>query len=337
MNGKEWNYNLMKIVFFGTPAYVVPVVEALNNTFGSKQNRAGVVAVVTQKPKPVGRKQILEYSPVDTWAYKKGVPKFFNPSNILKNKINADVGVLASYGKIIPSEVINHFPYGIINIHFSLLPELRGAAPIPATLILGKKEAGVTIFKIDEILDHGPIISQFREEIHPEDTTGILMVRLFERSAEVLSTLIPAYLAGKITPREQDHDKATFARMIIKEDAYIPPEFLNAALEGESFKGKWKIDFIKDYSLIPSAYSLERFIRAMQPWPQAWTYVQLGQSAKDKEQRRLKILESHLESSPSTNSHLQSTKLVLDEVQLEGKTPVTWKQFKEGHPEATFS
>src|SRR3989344_3520100 len=176
----------MKIIFFGTPAYVITIVDTLHKTFKARAGESPITAVVTQNPKPVGRKQILEYSPVDTWAYKKGVPKFFNPRDILKNKINADMGVLASYGTIIPSEVINHFPYGIINIHFSLLPELRGAAPIPATLILGKKEAGVTIFKIDEILDHGPILSQFREEIHPEDTTGILMVRLFERSAEVL-------------------------------------------------------------------------------------------------------------------------------------------------------
>src|SRR3990172_5044121 len=149
----------MKIIFFGTPSCVVQVLDVLHNTFKSRSGESPISPVVTQKPKPVGRKQLLEYSPVDTWAHKRKIPILFDTQDLINKKIDADIGILASYGKIITKNVINHFPFGILNIHFSLLPELRGAAPIPATLVLGKKEAGVTIFKLDELLDHGQIVS----------------------------------------------------------------------------------------------------------------------------------------------------------------------------------
>jgi len=320
----------MKIVFFGTPDYVLPVLDALHKAFKPRSLESPIAAVVTQPPKPIGRKQQLEYSPADNWAHKKKIPIFFDPNDIIKNKIQADIGILASYGRIITKDVIDYFPHGILNIHFSLLPELRGAAPIPATLVMGKKDAGVTIFRLDELLDHGQIVLQFTEDIPPEDTTGTLMVRLFVRSAEVLETLIPAYLQGKIKPHEQDHSKATYTREIKKEDAFIPPEFINATLQGLTFKGKWKIDFIRDFEVEPIPEVVERFVRAMQPWPGTWTEVKImdnGQWLK----RRLKILKSHL-SQPTTHN----PQLVIDEVQLEGKNPVSWKQFQEGYATTTF-
>src|SRR3989344_5065101 len=325
----------MKIIFFGTPDYVVPVLESLHRTFKPKTGESPIAAVVTQAPKPTGRKQELSYSPVDTWAFKKKVPKFFDPEDILKNKIQADLGVLASYGAIIPTEVINHFPHGILNIHPSLLPKWRGSSPVQATII-SEDQAGATIIKIDEKLDHGPIISQFKDEVLPEDTTESLRKRLFERSAEVLTTLIPPYLAGKITPREQDHKLTTFTRETKKEDAFIDPEGLKAAMQGKTLKKEWEMGFLKDFSSHYSPVTIHQFIRAMQPWPTAWTFVRLGQRAKDKEQIKLKILKTHLNKSPSTEHHAPNTKLVLDLVQLEGKNPVTWKQFLEGYPEAKF-
>ena len=320
----------MKIAFFGTPEYVIPVLDALHKEFKTKTGSSPIAAVVTQAPKPTGRKQILSYSAVDKWAHSKGVPKFFDPGEILKNKIDAELGVLASYGAIIPSEVIEYFPHGILNIHPSLLPRWRGSSPVQATIISGDT-AGATIIKIDKKLDHGPIISQFKDETKPDDTTQSLRERLFIRSAEVLTTLIPAYLTGKITPRKQDDSKATFTREIKKDDAFIPPEFLNATVQGTSLHGKWRIPFIKDHSLVPSVNSLERFIRAMQPWPITWTYVQVGQNAKDKEQRRLKILKAHLEPITDHKSQITNQKLVFDSVQLEGKNPVSWKQLNEAY------
>jgi len=322
----------MRFVFFGTPDYVVPVLELLHKTFKSKTGEFPIAAVVTQPPKPTGRKKELTYSPVDEWAYKKGVSKFFKFYDLLKNNITADVGILASYGEIIPTEVINLFQYGILNIHPSILPLWRGASPVQATII-SETQAGSSIIKLDEKLDHGPIIAQFKDELLPDDTSETLRKRLFKRSAEVLVTLIPAYLSGKITPRKQDHSKATFTREIKKSDGFIPPEYLNTTLQGASFKGNWKIDFMRDFIIHPSPSILHNFIRAMQPWPGTWTNIRIRN-----QDLRLKILKSHLEpqikQETSTTHRTQSTKhnLVLDEVQLEGKNPVPWKQFKEGYP-----
>lgn len=304
---------------------MICVLDSLQKAFKSKADPTPVVAVVTQAPKPSGRKQELYYSPVDGWAHKKSVPKYFQPSDVIKYKIKADIGVLASYGAIIPKEVINYFPYGILNIHPSLLPKWRGSAPVQAS-ISTEDEVGATIIKIDEKLDHGPIISQFKDEVLPDETTGDLRSRLFERAAEVLVSLIPAYLAGKIAPREQDHSKATFTREIKKEDAFIPPENINTCLKGRSFKAEWQIPFIKDFEIRPSAAVIDKFIRAMQPWPGVWTYVKLGQRTKDQGQKRLKILKALIE----------DQRLVLDKVQLEGKDPVSWDQFKEGYPQLSF-
>jgi methionyl-tRNA formyltransferase len=157
----------------------------------------------------------------------------------------------------------------------------------------GDKQAGVTIFKMDEQMDHGPIVAQFKEDIKPKDTSESLYERLFALGGEVLTTILPSYLKGNIKLRKQNHKKATYTRL----------------LNRDSGKIDWKI----------SDQEIERFIRAMHPWPGSWTRVKiLGY----KDTRRLKILKAHLE----------RDKLVLDKVQLEGKKPVAWKQFQEGYP-----
>ena len=117
----------MKIVFFGTPSYAVPILDALRKEFESAKVKS-VVAVVTQAPKPTGRKQLLTYSPVDDYAYKRKIPIFHSSRELLQKGVEADLGVLAAYGEIIPSEVIKLFPKGILNIHPSLLPKFRGAS-----------------------------------------------------------------------------------------------------------------------------------------------------------------------------------------------------------------
>jgi methionyl-tRNA formyltransferase len=325
----------MKIVFFGTPDYVVPILEALYKAFKLRSGESPTVAVVTQAPKPVGRKQIMEYSPVDNWGHKKKILVLFKSADLIKKQIKADLGVLASYGEIIPNDVISLFPYGILNIHPSLLPNWRGASPIQATIISGEKQTGVSIIKLDPELDHGPILSQFKDEVLESDTTDSLRRRLFSRSAEVLPKLIEAYIEGKIIPKRQDDELATYTYQIKKEDAFIPPEFLTHTLTGTTLvTSKWNIPFIKNYYLMPSSLSLERFIRAMQPWPGCWTNVQLNSKLKTKNLKRLKILKAHLEKTnkPVPNAYC----LVPDFVQLEGKSPVFWKQFCQGYPEAKF-
>jgi methionyl-tRNA formyltransferase len=325
----------MKIVFFGTPNYVIPILDVLHKNIKLKSGRSSITAVVTQKPKLVGRKKIFEYSAVDKWSHKKGV-RIIRDLEI-KNLPNADVGVLASYGNIIPKNVINHFLHGILNVHPSLLPKYRGASPVPATIISGEKETGVSIIKLDNKLDHGLIVGQFKESVQVRDTTETLRDRLFEKSSNYLVDLLLAYIQGKIKLKEQDHKKAIFTREISKQDAFIPPKYLNACLQGRSLKAKWKIPFMKDYSLVPNAYSLERFIRAMKPWPVAWTYVQLNPKSKARNPKRLKILKAHIErKNEERRTKNEKSKLVLDEVQLEGKNPVSWKQFTEGYPAYNF-
>lgn len=273
----------MKIIFFGTPEFVLPILTRLHKNYS-------LVAVVTQPPKPTGRKQFLTYSPVDNWAHKHKVKITHDLSEELPD---ADLGILAAYGKIVPKKVINHFKYGILNIHPSLLPEFRGASPIQGAIAAGKTKTGVSVIKMDEELDHGPIISQFREEIKEEDTTETLTKRLFERSGDFIVGLIPNYTNGKIKPKEQDHMHATYTKILKKEDGFI-----NLSKK--------------------SPIEANNFIHAMNPWPGAWTTLNTG--------KRVKIIKAHLE----------SEKLVLDLVQLEGKNPVSWKEFKQGYPDATF-
>lgn len=204
-----------------------------------------------------------------------------------------DVGVLASYGKILPAKTIKSLPYGILNIHPSLLPKYRGPSPVQAAILSGGRQTGVTIIKIDEKADHGPIASQFTETIRPNDTAESLYQRLFEKGAEVLKTILPAYLEGRIELKPQNHSQATYTKKLAREDGQI----------------NWQ----------KSDRHNERFIRAMYSWPGAFARVKIQ---KYKDTKRLKILKAHLE----------SDKLVLDQVQLAGKKPVTWKQFQEGYP-----
>lgn len=264
----------LKIIFFGTPDYVLPILKALAKKYE-------IAAVVTQPPKPVGRKQLLTYSPVDTWAYKRQVPIFRDFNKPLPP---ADLGILAAYGKLVPESVIRNFKLGILNVHPSLLPKYRGASPVQAAIAAGETVTGVTIIKLDNKLDHGPVVTQFKEEVLPDDTTQTLTTRLFSRAAMVLVQAIPAYIAGKIKPKAQDESQATFTKLLTREDGFID-------LKKKSPEG------------------VDRFIRAMFPWPCAWTRLTDG--------ARLKLLPN-------------------DIVQLEGKNPVSWKQFKAGYPNWKF-
>ncbi len=266
----------MRIVFFGTPDYVLPIVNELNKYHD-------VVGVVTQPPKPVGRNQKTTYSEVDHWAHKRNIEKYFNFENLPQ----ADLGVCAAFGKIIPSSVINHFKFGILNIHPSLLPKYRGSSPIQTAIANGDTETGITIIKMDDKMDHGPIVSQFKEEILPDDTFSSLRERLFKKSAQFLIDLIPNYTKGKINLKIQDESLATFTKMVKKEDGYV--------------------DLSDDPQLI------DRKLRAYSPWPGIWTQITLKQTGQNK---RLKILEYKNE--PVT-------------VQLEGKNPVSWQQFKNAY------
>ncbi len=325
----------MKIIFFGTPEYVVCVPDKLLKHFRTNSNQHPITAVITQPPRPSGRDKRLAYSPIDEWAFGKNIAKYFDPNDILKEGIFADIGVLASYGEIISDEVISHFRYGILNIHPSLLPSWRGASPVPASIISGETNTGVSIIKLDSKMDHGPIVSQFIDEVQDSDTTGSLRKRVFERSSDVMPTLIDAYIAGKIKPKIQDEEKVTFARQIKKEEAFILPGYIATSIKGKCKREKWEIPFMKitnskkmhldsdkkTYTMSPTAGNLSNFIRAMDPWPIAWSNIKIKSQVL-----RIKLLKTHTE----------DKQLILDEVQLEGKSPVSWKQLCQGYPEAKF-
>lgn len=281
----------MRIVFFGTPDYVLPILTSLHKKYVTGPGKSPIVAVVTQSPKPTGRKQILTYTSIDKWAHEHKVDTYYQSSELLENNVIADIGILASYGEIIPQSIINLFPHGILVVHPSLLPEYRGASPITAAIKDGKTTTGVTTILMDSKVDHGKIVSQFKENILPDDTSESLRARLFQRSAEVMLEFIEPYLKGKIKLKIQDEEKATYTNKLLKQDGFID-------LTGSD------------------PVMVERFVRAMRPWPVAWTL--LRRSAPEGQTIRIKLLKAHLENG----------ELILDEVQMEGKTPVAWNQFK---------
>lgn len=341
----------MKLIFFGTPDYVIPVLDAL------KKAEYEIAAVVTQPPKLAGRKGVLTPSPVSLWTKKHGIKVFDGkPREIAEDlkKLGAEVGVLGAYGRILPPEILTIFPHGILNIHPSLLPKYRGASPVQAVIAAGEKQTGITIIKLDSEIDHGPLVTQFTEDIRKDDTAGSLRERLFKKAADELVKTLPLYLqrlavrqaglpagkAGRTELKEQEHEKATYTTLLKKEHGFIPPKYIAAALKGDAFRGwkrrGWQIPFIKDYRLLPSARCLERFIRALDPWPGAWTWTKIKVTGNTAQvTRRLKILKAHVEKKRVTNNELRVT-LVPDLVQLEGKNPVSWEEFKKGYPGAKF-
>lgn len=313
----------MKIVFFGTPTYVLPILNEVNKTFKGKHGESPIACVVTQPPRPTGRHQkILKYSPIDDWAHKRNIPKYFKPEDLIENNIQADLGILASYGLFVPEKVIKLFTHGILVIHPSLLPQFRGSSPVQAAIINNINPTGVSIFKMDEKLDHGPIINKFQEDILIDDTYESLRDRLFKNSANILIETIPPYVMGKIKPKEQNDSIATYAKILSKEDSFIPPKILTAVLKGITPKLNWEMKFITKCKIKPTPVTVERFFKAMQPWPGIWTKVEISEGME----KRLKI----------NKLHLDKKTIILDEVQLEGKNPVAWKQFTEAYKGFSF-
>ncbi|MFH1392873.1 MAG: methionyl-tRNA formyltransferase [Patescibacteria group bacterium] len=225
----------MKIVFMGTPEFSVTILEALLDS------NYEIVAVITNPDAPVGRKQILTPSPVKILAEKNKIP-VIQPE---KMRDNIDLAIVAAYGKIIPKNILDVPRFGTINVHPSFLPKYRGASPIQNAILNGDKKTGVTIMKLDEEMDHGPILANSELLIANSDTYESLSQKLAIAGAELLIKTIPDYVSGKIKPVEQKHSEATYTKIIKKEDG--------------------KINWSK------SASETERMIRAFYPWPTAWT------------------------------------------------------------------
>ncbi len=210
----------MKIIFMGTPDFAVKPLESLLSSARHK-----VVAVVTQPDKPVGRKGVLTPPPVKTVAEKAGVPVYQFPKigeglETLKG-LNADIMITCAYGQLIPQCVIALCPYGIVNIHASLLPKYRGAAPIQYAVINGEKETGVTFMKTDVGLDTGDMIAKYPLAIKSGETAGELSDRLSSLGAEKAEEVLNSIEDGTAVYEKQDNATSSLVKTIKKEDSII--------------------------------------------------------------------------------------------------------------------
>lgn len=233
-----------RAVFFGTPQFAVPCLEALVEI-------ADVVAVVCQPDRPQGRGLELTAPPVKKRALELGL-NVVQPTKLKTGEFakwlreqNVDVALVVAYGRILPQDVLDAPRLGCVNVHASLLPKLRGAAPITWSVVRGEPETGVTLMQMDAGMDTGNMLEQFSTPITEEETAGELSERLSAIGALATRKGLPVYVAGGYTPVVQDHAKATMAPMLKKEDG--------------------RIDFTKP------ARAVHDHVRGMTPWPGAVT------------------------------------------------------------------
>jgi len=205
--------------FFGGEPLAVPVLQKLYE--------GGLVPglIISNPDKPRGRNLEIASPPTAEWAKKNSIP-LIQPEKLTKEGIrnNFDFFVVVSYGKIIPKEILDLPKLGTINIHPSLLPYYRGPAPIVAAILNGDTETGVTIIKIDEEMDHGPILAQEKIALSGNESIQDLEKSLAELGGKLLTKVIPEFIAGKIKIIEQDHGRATYVKKIVKADGEINPE-----------------------------------------------------------------------------------------------------------------
>jgi methionyl-tRNA formyltransferase len=205
-----------RVVFMGTPDFAVPALEAL------AADGYDIVGVYTQPDRPAGRGRAPAHSPVKTAALEKGLeahqpPTLRAPGEAEKLVgLRPDVVVVAAYGLILPQAILGVPKHGCINVHPSLLPSYRGATPVPAAILAGDDDTGVTIMLMDAGMDTGPILSQFVIGVEPDDTTASLTARLARAGARLLSETVPLWLDGSLAPQPQDEGKATYTSPIAK-------------------------------------------------------------------------------------------------------------------------
>ena len=244
---------MKNIVFMGTPDFAVPVLQQLLN------DNYNVIAVVTQPDRPKGRKKELTPPPVKVEAVKHGIP-VYQPEKIRLEEeyskiidLQPELIVTAAFGQILPKALLEAPEYGCVNVHASLLPKLRGGAPIHYSIIQGEAKTGVTIMYMVEKLDAGDILTQVEVDILEKDHVGTLHNKLSVAGSQLLSETLPKLFAGELTPIKQDESKVTFAYNIKREEE--------------------KIDWSK------TGEEIYNHIRGMHPWPVAYT-LQDGQVMK---------------------------------------------------------
>ena len=291
----------------GTPEFAVPIVKLLNDSYE-------VVGVVTQPDKMVGRKKIMTPPPVKVVSEELGL-KVFQPRHIKEEyqpilDLKPDLIVTCAYGQILPEEILNYPKYGCINVHASLLPKLRGGAPIHHAIIDGYKETGITIMYMSKKMDQGDILTQVKTEIRDDDTLGTLQYKLSEMAKDLLKATIPLLIDKKIVPLKQNEEEATYGYNISREEE--------------------KIDFNK------TCEEVDRQVRGLNPVPACYTTL---------DDKRLKVYDvrfgdkyyPNTENGTIVNFHHDGfsvvcggKELVITDLALEGKRRCAAKDFLNG-------
>jgi len=295
-----------RTVFMGSPEFALPILRKLDTQYQ-------IVGIVTQPDRPAGRGRVLTPPPIKILADELNLPviqphRLSEPDAIQQLHIWApDLIIVAAFGQILRPGILDLPKFGCINIHASLLPRWRGAAPIQAAILNGDETTGITIMRMDPGIDTGPVLGQISIPISHEDNAGSLAVKLSELGADLLMETLPAYLSGELVSTPQDDSLATYAPMIKKEDGLL------------------------DFSA--PAINLDRKIRAFNPWPGAFTYWN---------NQVLKIHRAHPVVVPSEpvgkyiiHQELPAITtgkgiLVIDELQLAGRNIQTGKIFLNG-------
>lgn len=301
----------MKIVFMGTPDFAVGTLHAL------AESEHEILAVVTQPDKPKGRGKALQPTPVKEEAMRYGIP-VYQPKKVREEEfqvvlreLNPDLIVVVAFGQLIPKSILELPRYGCVNVHASLLPKYRGAAPIQWAVINGEKESGVTIMKMDEGLDTGDMIAKTVVPLAADETGGSLFDKLSQVGAQLLLDTIPALEEGTVVCEKQPEESPTpYAAMLNKKMGLI--------------------DWSQDASVI------ECLVRGLNPWPSAYTYLK-GKTLKI---WQAKVVEKQHEEEPGTiievdKKHLvvacKTNALLIERLQLEGKKQMETEAFLRGY------
>ncbi|MFH0840598.1 MAG: methionyl-tRNA formyltransferase [bacterium] len=305
----------IKVIFVGTPEFAVPSLQSLIRNTDFK-----VEAVITQPDMPVGRKQVLTAPPVKIIAQECNIP-VLQPQKITQiidqiRALQPDVIVVAAYAQIIPENILSIPKYGCVNVHASLLPRHRGASVIQASILNNDKKSGITIMLMDKTLDTGPILSQTEISLDENSTTEWLYNELAKLGGKVLTQTLKKYIKGEIKPKAQDNSKANYVGLLKKQDGLI------------------------DWS--KSAEEIERFVRAMNPWPGAWTWVKGKQLKIIKVQHHtIEINAQKVGKTFTYNNGLAvqcgKDSLIITGLQIEGKKEMTAQEFLRGNQDFTGS
>ncbi len=316
---------MLRIIYMGTPQFAVPALEALiSHAAPGKLLQGGyeIVTVVTRPDKPAGRGREVVYSPVKQSALAHGLPvwqpgSFKKPENsAVLAAYGADLYIVAAFGQILPQTVLDQPRYGTLNIHASLLPRYRGPDPIAEVILQDEHETGVTIMLLDAGIDTGPMLLRRSTPIAEDETTGSLTTKLAQLGAQALLDVLPLWIAGSITPEQQDELQATHTRMLQKEDGEI----------------RWDR---------PAAV-IARQVRAYSPWPSTYTHWR-GKLLKLLSVYVLPSVASDAAIAPGTVSVRMEAGhqvlavgtgaglLIVQQLQLEGKKAMSAEEFLRGY------